>query len=932
MFSSILKKVGELGELTERTSTPPLGQTPTSESPSANGQSPGTAVDPQRMHSLSLALERTKAAQAQLQTENEALKKANSTLEQQMKELRLKAKLKITQMQRELNQKNAALGGSPNGTGAANTPTLNPPSPRSSIDALGTPRMSTPAPEQNAAEVAELKARIEALTEELAAARQQTETPPNQVSSDAKPQSDKDNEALEREVEDLRQTLIMERREKSAAEARANALAEQVNTMTSAAASRPAPSTSVDTSSQEVPEKTLSDSPKSNSAAVARISELEQQVQRLQVLTERIPELESKALKLAELESKDNSQDTTALESKVIELEQIIESLKETAPTPIQPTPTDAESKLQQEADKLRNELLELKKSVLEKETEVGALKASIQDAQSKSSMPPENQAQFALQEQITDLKVQLANRQRELASITEAHQRLQTESEKMIREGDEKIKKLKGLLGQASRSLQESKRVQIEKDGEIERLRTKADDGVKHVDELKAALAEQKASAERLLTELQDEREISGIKIAELDKHVKDAQAETANVKSEFQSYKVRALAALQKSSSEASESRIAELEELNSKISREKLKLEKEVASYQERIQTVESELSTTLEQLVALETQTKKMEGNAREVALLRQELETANRRVELEKEMSAEALHAKELQLNNMLDALKKEAKRAAESLEEQLKQKTSEAGSLSSIAERLGQELSSLRSELAQAQADADRAKAAAAAASAAVASSGAILPSLSGISTGGGGFFSGNTGSFSQSVESLNGVANPMTASPRTSISSRNVPHQESFADLLSNTPSSYELGSQVSNALGGSNGRGLLANSMKEKELSMKFEQVSELLAEAEEQIRKLTHQEKLLKEEIRKYERIDKMQNLNMEYLKNIVFSFLETAAKEPLVPVIAKLLELSPDEVKRLRNTIVTPQASATSLTGSMGSLTTFNFFSS
>jgi hypothetical protein len=57
-------------------------------------------------------------------------------------------------------------------------------------------------------------------------------------------------------------------------------------------------------------------------------------------------------------------------------------------------------------------------------------------------------------------------------------------------------------------------------------------------------------------------------------------------------------------------------------------------------------------------------------------------------------------------------------------------------------------------------------------------------------------------------------------------------------------------------------------------------------------------------------------------MEYLKNIVFSFLETPAKDPLVPVIAKLLELSPDEVKRLKNTIITtPQGSTTSLTGSL-----------
>jgi predicted nucleic acid-binding Zn-ribbon protein len=100
---------------------------------------------------------------------------------------------------------------------------------------------------------------------------------------------------------------------------------------------------------------------------------------------------------------------------------------------------------------------------------------------------------------------------------VSENYQKLQTDSEKQVREGEEKIKKLKGLLGQASKSLQESKRLQIEKDGELERLRTKVEDAMKHLEEMKAASAEQKTSMVRLMRELQDEREISSIKIAEL-------------------------------------------------------------------------------------------------------------------------------------------------------------------------------------------------------------------------------------------------------------------------------------------------------------------------------------------------------------------------------------------------------------------------------
>ena len=43
---------------------------------------------------------------------------------------------------------------------------------------------------------------------------------------------------------------------------------------------------------------------------------------------------------------------------------------------------------------------------------------------------------------------------------------------------------------------------------------------------------------------------------------------------------------------------------------------------------------------------------------------------------------------------------------------------------------------------------------------------------------------------------------------------------------------------------------------------------------------------------------------QNLNIEYLKNIILSFFEAAQREPLVPVLVRVLQLAPDEEARLR----------------------------
>lgn len=57
-----------------------------------------------------------------------------------------------------------------------------------------------------------------------------------------------------------------------------------------------------------------------------------------------------------------------------------------------------------------------------------------------------------------------------------------------------------------------------------------------------------------------------------------------------------------------------------------------------------------------------------------------------------------------------------------------------------------------------------------------------------------------------------------------------------------------------------------------------------------------------KALREELKKFDRLEKRQNLNIEYLKNIVLSYLESDVKEPLIPVVTQVLQLSPEETDR------------------------------
>eukprot|EP00730_Choanoeca_flexa_P004940 TRINITY_DN11846_c3_g1_i13.p2 TRINITY_DN11846_c3_g1~~TRINITY_DN11846_c3_g1_i13.p2 ORF type:complete len:120 (+),score=22.16 TRINITY_DN11846_c3_g1_i13:3531-3890(+) len=65
------------------------------------------------------------------------------------------------------------------------------------------------------------------------------------------------------------------------------------------------------------------------------------------------------------------------------------------------------------------------------------------------------------------------------------------------------------------------------------------------------------------------------------------------------------------------------------------------------------------------------------------------------------------------------------------------------------------------------------------------------------------------------------------------------------------------------------------------------------------------------LLKTEIRQEERADARDPLNLEYLKNVILQFLMKQEERPqLVPVLAMLLQFSPEEHRQLQQFQVEP----------------------
>ncbi|XP_027179776.1 protein GRIP isoform X1 [Coffea eugenioides] len=78
------------------------------------------------------------------------------------------------------------------------------------------------------------------------------------------------------------------------------------------------------------------------------------------------------------------------------------------------------------------------------------------------------------------------------------------------------------------------------------------------------------------------------------------------------------------------------------------------------------------------------------------------------------------------------------------------------------------------------------------------------------------------------------------------------------------------------------------------------------------QEEIEELEHENRLhsqqvamLKEELRNMDRKQKREGVDLTYLKNVILKLLETGEVEALLPVVAMLLQFSPDEVQKCQN---------------------------
>ncbi|KAF8759226.1 hypothetical protein HU200_010256 [Digitaria exilis] len=119
-----------------------------------------------------------------------------------------------------------------------------------------------------------------------------------------------------------------------------------------------------------------------------------------------------------------------------------------------------------------------------------------------------------------------------------------------------------------------------------------------------------------------------------------------------------------------------------------------------------------------------------------------------------------------------------------------------------------------------------------------------------------------------------------------------------------------------------------------REEELAQSQRHILALQQEIEElerENRLHDQQEAMLKTELRNMDRSQKREGIDMTYLKNVILKLLETGEVGALLPVVATLLQFSPDELKKCQQGVLSSVASSQAAAVSDGATTPNSFFS-
>jgi len=496
------------------------------------------------------------------------------------------------------------------------------------------------------------------------------------------------------------------------------------------------------------------------------------------------------------------------------------------------------------------------------------------------------------------ELETQLEE-QREVASKQSDAD--QTEAER-VESLEEKLRKLRHLLGMANKRIGESKTLLSSRQNAIKVLTEKQ---IELKKALKAAHSEKgkldATAAARLEEDYREKLTAAhaafASKTTELETKISNLHTELEAERAEQKNYRHKAHSALQQA-----EKRLGTVSDLEAEVVR--------LSSHLEEAQLKEQHLNSFVLELQSQQTMTSALSDELQETQRKHAELSEELRLALLRADRAEESLLAAQVNLTAQLNSARQEHVQQVEQLSREHQQQ--------SMA--LRQELERLR-EHSDAQQTEQRRHAAELQESLANTEQALRQARLS--------QHGAHTSSAASVSSSIAVAVAPSSAdedhSSYTAASSSRPPSRSASSSALSSLgPTATQL-SEAGSAAVALDDPPMLhyaqIHASQASALSVARRQIQELteqLHETEEHMRLIQLQENTLKENIRDLERSKTRENENLDYLKNVIVKYMETNEHESLLPVIATILHLSPDEVRRVK-TARSSRGGASSLFG-------------
>ncbi|KAF9911949.1 hypothetical protein EC991_001396 [Linnemannia zychae] len=523
----------------------------------------------------------------------------------------------------------------------------------------------------------------------------------------------------------------------------------------------------------------------------------------------------------------------------------------------------------------------------------------------------------------IKELRSQLSEKSDQCQSLEEALAQKAGDLAKQKSDHDEKMKKMKAIFAAANKNLNEYRQSIAAKDEEIAELKSKLENPEPTEEQAK----DQSQIVQDLEAELKSQSDIAAAKLQQMEGKYKQSNAQLEKLKVEYQQYKQRASVLLQQRQesvqSDDDDSQLKELQTQLQDLAKENKSIALELQEAESKRTALEGELQLAMDQIASLESSheisRRQERQHTRQLKDLERSVKDAQRDREAAESRLASLQELRAVEAQSLMQELGGNTKHT----EERLAKKEEENAELQKILDRLSDELSvakqdiqTLRDLVSSSEANAEGS------------------PALGGTASG------SNSQTFEpeknlaqqlhistalgpRSTFSSHDQESPISrASSSLSLSAERPPVYSTLSDLLAAKPLVDR--SPFGDAYGGLGTPAATAalSSAREREYQIKLQHLTELLNESEANHQRLLDQEKVLKEEIRNLDRAERRQNLSVDYLKNIVLKYLETTDKEPLLPVLTTVLQLSPAEVASLRKKSAPPSASSMVLGGFFG----------